>query len=73
MVGELSRAQFDALADLLRLRDGSTAKGLAAAVLVDGLDIGEAARRHETTYNAAHVAVTRCRRGLELARVVAGG
>ncbi len=70
MAGELSQAQFDALADLLRLRDGSTAKGLAAAVLVDGLSLHDAAQRHDTTYNAALVAINRARRGIELAQAV---
>lgn len=73
MAGELTRPQFEALAELLRLREGSSAQQVAALVLVEGLEVGEAARRCNASYNAAHQAVKRCRRGLELAQVVACG
>lgn len=63
--------QFTALATLLRLRDGASAEA-ARLVLVDGLTITAAAARLGMTYRAAHMAVSRARSGLELARLAAG-
>lgn len=63
--------QFDALADLLRLRAGP-AQQVARMVLVDGLTVPDAARAAGLEYTAAHQAVKRAQRGLQLARVAAG-
>lgn len=66
----LTEGQFAALSKLLRLRDGGSAEA-ARLVLVDGLTITSAAERLGMTYRAAHMAVSRARAGIELARVVA--
>jgi DNA-directed RNA polymerase specialized sigma24 family protein len=63
--------QFQALAELLRLRTGP-AQEVARLVLVDGLAVPEAARTAGLEYTAASQAVRRARRGLELCRVAAG-
>lgn len=72
MAGKLTLTQFEAVAELLRLRPTSTAYQVARSVYVDGLSIGDAARHNETTYNAAHQAAKRVERGLELAQKAAG-
>ncbi len=59
--------QFDALAKLLRLRSGP-AQIVARMVLVDGLSVPDAARSVGLEYTAAHQAVKRVQRGLELAK-----
>lgn len=63
--------QFTALAELLRLRAGP-AEQVASLVLVDGLSVPEAARSAGLEYTAAHKAVKRAQRGLELARQAVG-
>lgn len=59
--------QFDALAQLLRLRQGP-AREACALVLVDGQSVPDAARSVGMTYQDAYAAVQRVRAGLELAR-----
>lgn len=68
----MTPAQFDALAQLLRLLPGSTSRELARLVLVDGLTQAEAATRLGATPQAVHNAVQRVREGLDLARQVVG-
>lgn len=63
--------QFQALAELLRLRAGP-AQECARLVLVDGAQIKDAAERLGMGYRAAAAAVQRAREGLELARRAAG-
>lgn len=63
--------QFDALADLMRLRNGP-AKGVARMVLVEGAAIADAARVQQLSYQAAHQAVKRAQRGIDLAKRIAG-
>lgn len=63
--------QFTALAELLRLRAGP-AQVVARMVLVDGLSVPDAARSAGLEYKAAHQAVKRAQRGLELARAAVG-
>lgn len=63
--------QFNALADLLRLRNGP-AKGVARMVLVEGAALADAARVQQMSYQAAHQAVKRAQRGIELAKRVTG-
>lgn len=63
--------QFDALAELLRLRGGASQEA-ARLVLVNGLSPTEAARKAGITPQAMSNALASCRRGLDLARRVAG-
>jgi DNA-directed RNA polymerase specialized sigma24 family protein len=63
--------QFTALAQLLRMQDGPSLTA-ARLVLVDGMRNAEAAALAGITPGGAHNAVTRMRRGLELATVAAG-
>lgn len=63
--------QFDALAELLRLRPGP-AQVVARMVLVEGVKTPDAAREVGLEYIAAHQAVKRVKRGLELDRRAAG-
>lgn len=67
----MTPAAFDALATLLRMRDGPS-KAAAALVLVDGMAPAEAARQAGTTPQAVNSALRSCERGLELARTAAG-
>lgn len=67
----MTPAQFTALAELLRLRAGP-AQQVARMVLVEGLTVPDAARAAGLEYTAAHQAVKRAQRGLELARQAAG-
>lgn len=68
----MTDVQFEALAQLLRLRGGQ-AQEAARLVLVDGLSPVAAAAKLGMSYNAAYQAVSRAQRGLDLARRVAGG
>jgi len=68
---EITPAQFDSLAQLLRLRPGP-AREAARLVLVAGLTAGDAGRAAGIEYRFAHRAAARARRGLELARSAAG-
>ncbi|MCY1359800.1 hypothetical protein D9M69_463950 [compost metagenome] len=63
----MTAEQFQALADLLRMRDGAS-KTAAHLVLVNGLSPAEAARQAGTTPQAVNSALRSCERGLELAR-----
>lgn len=71
-MSELTQPQFDALAQLLRLREGSAAREAARLQLVDGLSIGDAAAQLGIPYKDAQGAVKRARTGLGLARLAAG-
>lgn len=61
--------QFDALAQLLRLRPGS-AREAARLVLVDGMTQADAARKLDVSPNTVTNAVARARAGLVLVRKV---
>lgn len=63
--------QFDALAELLRLRSGP-ARECARLVLVDGLSVPDAARRQGISYALGYKAVKRARDGLALAHAASG-
>lgn len=63
--------QFDALAELLRLRQ-SASREAARLVLVDGLSVGDAAARTGISSPAVSNALASCQRGIELARRVVG-
>lgn len=63
--------QFNALAQLLRLRAGP-AREAARLVLVDGHRPAEAARLAGCTPQAASNTLSRCRRGLALAQAAVG-
>lgn len=63
----MTDGQFNALAQLLRLRQGP-AREAARLVLVEGLRTADAAQRAGCLRTAAANAVRRCRVGLELAR-----
>lgn len=67
----MTLGQFAALAELLRLRGGSSQEA-ARLVLVEGMQPSAAARQAGTTPQAVSNALASCRRGLELARIVAG-
>lgn len=66
----MTAAQFDALAQLLRVRDGA-AREAACLVLVDGLQPSEAARLTGLSAASVSNAVSRFRRGMELATAAA--
>lgn len=57
--------QFDALAELLRLRGGASQEA-ARLVLVDGLSPADAARQIEASPQAVSNVLASCRRGLAL-------
>jgi len=63
----LTGDQFDALAELLRLRGGASQEA-ARLVLVDGLSTTEAARQVGLSSQAVSKVLATCRRGLELAQ-----
>lgn len=63
--------QFDALAELLRLRGGASQEA-ARLVLVDGLSPADAARQVEASPQAVSNVLASCRRGLALAYRVTG-
>lgn len=65
----MTAEQFDALAELLRLRAGP-AQAAVRLVLVDGITVPDAARQAGVEYRAAFQAVQRARKGLKLARMV---
>lgn len=63
--------QFDALAQLLRLRGGPSQE-VARLVLVEGLSIPEASKKTGVDPRLAHRAVKNARAGVALARVASG-
>ena len=68
----MTEEQFDAMAQLMRLRKGSRARATAHLVLVAGMSTPEASRVAGLDYPTAHQAVKRVRAGLVLARKAAG-
>lgn len=64
--------QFDALAELLALREGRPAREAARLVLVDGLAPSAAADLTGLSRPSVSNALARCRRGIELSHRVAG-
>ncbi len=64
----MTTQQFDALAKLLRLREGPQQQA-ARLVLVDGLRQADAARMAGCSASALGNTLRTCRAGLELARV----
>ena len=62
----MTNLQFDALADLLRLRNGA-AREAARLILVDGMGVTEAGRKVGVSRQSAGNAAERCRKGLVLA------
>lgn len=67
----MNAAQFEALAELLRMREGAS-KSAARLVLVEGLAPADAARQVGTTPQAVNSALRSCERGMSLARTAAG-
>lgn len=67
----MTPAQFDALAKLLRLRGGPPQEA-TRLVLVDGLSVPEAARATSLDLRLAHRAVKNARAGLALAWTASG-
>jgi len=63
--------QFEALAELLRLRGGDSQEA-ARLVLVDGLSTTEAAKRCDLSPQAVSKVLASCRRGMELVSRVMG-
>jgi hypothetical protein len=66
----LNKVQFEALSELLRLRAESKSRLGAQYVLVDGYEIGDAARAVGLPYKDIHRAVTAVKHGYELAQIV---
>jgi DNA-directed RNA polymerase specialized sigma24 family protein len=66
----LTSEQFQALAELLRLREGASGQA-AQLVLVSGLSQAEAGRQTGLSTAGVGNAVRRVRRGLELAKLAA--
>jgi len=67
----VTSAQFDALAQLLRLRAGPQ-QAAARLVLVDGLAPADAARQAGVSPSALGNTLRACSRGLKLARLACG-
>lgn len=67
----MTSAQFDALAQLLRLRAGPQ-QAAARLVLVDGLAPADAARLAGVSPSALGNTLRACSRGLTLARLACG-
>jgi hypothetical protein len=67
----MTDAQFQALAQLLRLRTGP-AREAASLHLVQGLTVPDAARAVGMDYRAATYSVKRVKEGLALAKAAAG-
>ena len=70
--GKLTEESFQALGELLRLREGP-ARIAASLVLVDGMRPADAARLAGCSAQSASNTILVCRRGLDLARHVAAG
>ncbi|WP_339869097.1 hypothetical protein [Pseudohongiella nitratireducens] len=68
----LSELQFNALAQLIQLRQGRS-KEAARLVLVDGKTTSEAAHETDLSLQAVSNVVTRCKRGIALAEEVCRG
>ena len=66
----MTAAQFEALAKLLQLKQGSS-RLAAELVLVQGLRGIDAAQQAGITPQAASNVVQRCKRGLELVKIAA--
>ena len=66
----MTGSQFDALAELLRMRTGAS-KTAARLVLVEGLTPAEAARQTGIAPQSVNSALRSCERGIKLARRVA--
>lgn len=64
--------KFNAISELLRLNTKSTSYKIMVSHYLGGLKIGDAARKHGTSYNAAYQAVKRLKRGFLLAKAAAG-
>lgn len=69
--GAMTNLQFQALAELLRLRAGPVREA-ARLVLVEGVPVGSAAVQAGVSQPSVSNALARCRRGMELARRVVG-
>lgn len=67
----LNSKQFEALATLMRMREGAT-KNVAREVLVKGQSVADAARTARIDYVQAYKVVQRARKSLELVLKVAG-
>lgn len=67
----MTDVQFDALATLLRM-SSEGARRAAEMVLVDGLSPSAAASATGLSPQAVSNALTRCRKGLALAKIAAG-
>lgn len=67
----MTPTQFDALAQLLRLRAGPQ-QAAARLVLVDGLAPADAARQTGVSPSALGNTLRACKRGLTLARLACG-
>ncbi|MDH1341528.1 hypothetical protein [Ectopseudomonas oleovorans] len=66
----MNAAQFEALAELLRMRGGASQEA-ARLVLVEGIAPAEAARRTGIKPQAVNNVLNSCQRGIELAGKVA--
>jgi DNA-binding transcriptional LysR family regulator len=67
----MTPSQFEALAELLQLRQGPACKA-ARLVLVDGVSPSAAAEQLCISRSAVSNALARCRRGLQLAERATG-
>lgn len=67
----MKTTEFEALAVLLRLRQGASREAVRRH-LVDGLPVAEAAEATGISYRAAWQACKRAKQGLELARRACG-
>lgn len=63
----MTNDQFDLLARLMRLRDGS-AREVVRLVLVDGLDVQAATAQEGISYKTGHAAVQRAKEWLDAVR-----
>lgn len=66
-IQQLTLAQFEALAALLRMRNGAS-QNAARLVLVEGFSTTEAAKMVGTSPQAVSNVLASCRKGIDLAR-----
>lgn len=67
----MTNDQFDALATLLRMKEGRRKEG-ARLVMVEGCRPADAARAVDVTPQTVSNALASCRAGMELVRIAAG-
>lgn len=68
---KMTNDQFDALAKLIQLKSDTKSSQAARSVLCDNAKASDVATELEISRQAVSNAVARCRRGIELSKIVA--